>query len=215
MYDRVSSGPLPRLTTICAHPMTSCSSLTSGQCRYSNGTLPTCSLQQRSLEDSLAVEAYCLTPFIQAARIEEASLGPWVSEAAGGVCSLIAVAVLQMKFRELETLSVALHLTAFVLLVDPRSSLDAILIDVATMHVIDLFPSGSTAKYPLLATLHFHPMTSCSSLTSGQCRYSNGTLPTCSLQQRSLEDCLAVEAYCLTPFIQASRIECVNKRFEL
>ncbi|KAK8773709.1 hypothetical protein V5799_011758 [Amblyomma americanum] len=154
LFPSGSTAKYPLLATLHFHPMTSCSSLTSGQCRYSNGTLPTCSLQQRSLEDSLAVEAYCLTPFIQAARIEEASLGPWVSEAAGGVCSSIAVAVLQMKFRELETLSVALHLTAFVLLVAPCSSRDVILIDVATMHVIDLFPSGSSAKYILPATLY-------------------------------------------------------------
>ncbi|XP_077523445.1 uncharacterized protein LOC144134397 [Amblyomma americanum] len=156
MYDRVFCGPLPSLATICAHPMISCSNLTSGQCRYSNSTFPTCSLQQRSLEDSLAVEAYCLTPFIQAARIEEAALGPWAIEAAGGVCLSVAVAVLQMKFPELEALSVALHLAAFVLLVDPRSSRDVILIDVATMHVIDLFPSGSSAKFLLPATLYLH-----------------------------------------------------------
>ncbi|KAK8762196.1 hypothetical protein V5799_026537, partial [Amblyomma americanum] len=88
--------------------------------------------------------------------LHEASQGPWVSEAAGGVCSSIPVAVLEMKFRELETLSVALHLAAFVLLVDPRSSRDVILIDVATMHVIDLFPSGSSSKYLLPATLYLH-----------------------------------------------------------
>ncbi|XP_077523289.1 uncharacterized protein LOC144134205 [Amblyomma americanum] len=88
--------------------------------------------------------------------MKEAALGPWAIEAAGGVCLSVAVAVLQMKFPELEALSVALHLAAFVLLVDPRSSRDVILIDVATMHVIDLFPSGSSAKFLLPATLYLH-----------------------------------------------------------
>ncbi|KAK8761580.1 hypothetical protein V5799_027153 [Amblyomma americanum] len=165
MYDAAFCGPLPSLATVCAHPMTACSHLTSGECRYSNETVLTCAQHNRSLEDSLAVEDYCLTPSVLAARLEEAYLSPWMNEAAGGLCLMLAALVLRMKFQKLQTITAALLITAFVLLVEPYSSRDLILVDVVLMHAIDLFPFVDSAQlFPPEDLLTKHGAQICSKL---------------------------------------------------
>ncbi|XP_077523457.1 uncharacterized protein LOC144134410 [Amblyomma americanum] len=140
-------GPLPSLATTCAHPGTGCSHLTSGQCWYSNDTLLTCSLGNRSLEDELMVEAYCLSPSIQAPRFKEASLNSWSSEAVAGLCLVVAALVLRLKFRIPDSITAALPIAGLVLLVDPRSIRDLLLFDVATMHAMDLLPFVNSSKF--------------------------------------------------------------------
>ncbi|XP_077523440.1 uncharacterized protein LOC144134392 [Amblyomma americanum] len=140
-------GPLPSLATTCAHPGTGCSHLTSGQCWYSNDTLLTCSLGNRSLEDAFMVEAYCLGPSIQANRFKEASLNSWSTEPVAGLCLVVAALVLRLKFRIPYSITAALPIAGLVLLVDPRSIRDLLLFDVAIMHAIDLLLFANSSKF--------------------------------------------------------------------
>ncbi|XP_077523448.1 uncharacterized protein LOC144134400 [Amblyomma americanum] len=73
MFDAAFCASLPSLETVCAsnrfvQPNTGCHHLTSGQCRYSNNTLPRCSLHNATPDDASAVRAYCLTPSFERAK---------------------------------------------------------------------------------------------------------------------------------------------------
>ncbi|XP_077523444.1 uncharacterized protein LOC144134396 [Amblyomma americanum] len=68
MFDAAFCTSLPSLATVCATPNKECRHLTSGQCQYSNNTLPSCSLHNGTPDDASAVRAYCLTPSFETAK---------------------------------------------------------------------------------------------------------------------------------------------------